>query len=762
RWLPRSNWGQQLPRWSLTETVNVSGLVQGLAGAVARLQAKHNLERFAGLRQEFDRLTTRYLVETFRKLGWTPEAGARVNAESLGQTLGILPRYQRLLSRLLTMGTEDGLLIREGDVWIVTCWPPLEPAAEFHQKLHARFPAFDAELTLAHRCAINMAAVMKGSGDPLEILFGEEAVKVTERLYEKSPVASFYNELLAEAVDALVTALPNGRPIRILELGAGTGGTTAHVAPRLPADRAEFLFSDVSNVFLARAKEKFAGFPFLQYRLLDLEKDLAGQGFADGQFDLIIAANVLHATRDIRRSLRQANRLLAPGGLFFLLESTKRHRLLDIIFGLTEGWWQFTDTELRPDHALLSPERWLQVLDQEGFEPLLVPHVAEDQSIFVGKKLGGRACDAREPVEVSNGIHQSLVAITANAERARILTASFCDPESPIILRPGDSLDAVFQRVNSRYPGRKVQIFHVGALDEETPPRAEDILNLAKEVEQYAASLTVVTRGGIRAETNVADLSPVKPFRWVDLDPVCTPETQMAVVLEALRHPDDETVAVYRGDQRYVPRLEPASGQVFNPKEIVVLPLPDSPGVVLIQPDPGHPFFCHCNRQEMISQASAGLVRQSLLSLPPAERGKVLEEFLRREFASITGLALADADLDKPLHSFGLDSLMAIQLRNRVEAELRISLSLVDFLKGLSLSQIVANANQEMAVQTSEASIASEVSGVHEGSLGSLNADHVENLSEGELDRFLQSLLNQGAEKITNHDRKGEVGVPAP
>src|SRR5262249_11021350 len=107
RWLPRSNWGQQLPRWSLTETVNVSGLVQGLAGAVARLQAKHNLERFAGLRQEFDRLTTRYLVETFRKLGWTPEAGARVNAESLGQTLGILPRYQRLLSRLLTMGTED-------------------------------------------------------------------------------------------------------------------------------------------------------------------------------------------------------------------------------------------------------------------------------------------------------------------------------------------------------------------------------------------------------------------------------------------------------------------------------------------------------------------------------------------------------------------------------------------------------------------------------------------------------------------------------
>src|SRR5206468_2760967 len=103
------------------------------------------------------------------------------------------------------------------------------------------------------------------------------------------------------------------------------------------------------------------------------------------------------------------------------------------------------------------------------------------------------------------------------------------------------------------------------------------------------------------------------------------------------------------------------------------------------------------------------------------ERGKVLEKFLRREFASITGLALTDADLDKPLHSFGLDSLMAIQLRNRVEAELKISLSLVDFLKGLSLSQIVTNANQEMAGLTGgQASEVLKTSEVSEGSLGSL------------------------------------------
>jgi hypothetical protein len=145
-----------------------------------------------------------------------------------------------------------------------------------------------------------------------------------------------------------------------------------------------------------------------------------------------------------------------------------------------------------------------------------------------------------------------------------------------------------------------------------------------------------------------------------------------------------------------------------------------------------------CGRKGKAAQESAGLVRQSLLALPPGERSKVLEEFLRREFASITGLTLGSADLDKPLHSFGLDSLMAIQLRNRVEAELKISLSLVDFLKGLSLNQIVANANQEMASPTAEIF---ETSDHSETSLGVLNSDYVEKLSEGELDRFLQSLL---------------------
>src|SRR5262249_29797484 len=154
------------------------------------------------------------------------------------------------------------------------------------------------------------------------------------------------------------------------EVGGGTGGTTAHVLPFLPPDRVEYVFTDISRLFVAQAARKFARFPFVHYHTLDLEKAPDAQGFADDQFDLILAANVLHATPDLRRSLDTARRLLAPGGTLLMLEGTGPRRLLDLIFGLTEGWWKFADLELRPLYPSLSPAACTPLPAKEGFRAL--------------------------------------------------------------------------------------------------------------------------------------------------------------------------------------------------------------------------------------------------------------------------------------------------------------------------------------------------------------------------------------------------------
>src|SRR5262249_4113287 len=139
-----------------------------------------------------------------------------------------------------------------------------------------------------------------------------------------------------------------GRKIHVLEIGAGTGGATAAAVPVLPPDQTTYLFTDLSPLFLDRAAERFADCPFLEYQILDIEKGPATQGLAGRRFDLIIASNVLHATADLRQVLRHVCQLLAPEGLLLLAEGTRPQRWIDLSFGLTEGWWKFTDHELRP------------------------------------------------------------------------------------------------------------------------------------------------------------------------------------------------------------------------------------------------------------------------------------------------------------------------------------------------------------------------------------------------------------------------------
>ena len=139
--------------------------------------------------------------------------------------------------------------------------------------------------------------------------------------------------------------MPTHIPVRILEIGAGTGGTTHHLMSVLPPERTEYFFTDVSPLFITRAQKKFANYPFIQYRTLDITQDPLTQGFHKHQFQIVIAANVLHATPRLREALHNVKQVLEPGGILLLLEATEKQRLGDLTVGLTEGWWSFADQE---------------------------------------------------------------------------------------------------------------------------------------------------------------------------------------------------------------------------------------------------------------------------------------------------------------------------------------------------------------------------------------------------------------------------------
>ncbi len=102
--------------------------------------------------------------------------------------------------------------------------------------------------------------------------------------------------------------------------------------------------------------------------MLDIERDPAEQGFAEHSFDVVVAANVIHATADLVTSLEHVRKLLAPGGMLVLLELTRPTIELDVTFGLTDGWWRFTDRDVRPDHPILGAGAWPELFLRAGFD----------------------------------------------------------------------------------------------------------------------------------------------------------------------------------------------------------------------------------------------------------------------------------------------------------------------------------------------------------------------------------------------------------
>jgi len=122
----------------------------------------------------------------------------------------------------------------------------------------------------------------------------------------------------------------------------------------------------------------------MRFEPLDIERAVESQGFAGRDFDVVVAANVLHATADLRAGLGRIRRLLVPGGLLVLIEGTRPQNWIDLTFGLTDGWWKFSDRELRKDHPLLETAGWLRLLEEGGF--LATVELA-------GPAAGGQAAD---------------------------------------------------------------------------------------------------------------------------------------------------------------------------------------------------------------------------------------------------------------------------------------------------------------------------------------------------------------------------------
>lgn len=202
---------------------------------------------------------------------------------------------------------------------------------------------------------------------------GIEAAVQDHLLDDMYEYMTLYHDGSIALKDVVVLLSHKSPSLKILEVGGGTGSATREVLPALKGNSQyrgydSYTFSDIGPAFLANAQQNFKDFKAVIYTPFDMQTDAGHQGFDSG-FDLVIASNVIHATTNIRETLKNIRLLLKPGGKLVLFEFVQPRLSWNMILGTFSDFWNGdADPDFpRTEGPFLTRATWNEVLPLTGY-----------------------------------------------------------------------------------------------------------------------------------------------------------------------------------------------------------------------------------------------------------------------------------------------------------------------------------------------------------------------------------------------------------
>lgn len=375
-----------------------------IASVCATAESRVDRDTFAALMEAVDRVAIEAMVRQMRDAGLFVHAGDGHTEEQIAQTTRVSHRHRRLLRRWLDALEAGGALRQDPKTKRYFCTlDATDPEAAW-----ARVRALDREtdygselLDFMHTCTSRLGDLLRGELDVRDILFPEGEFGAAHAVYRENQVGRTVNELTAAALRQIARLRAEsrpGQPLRIIEVGAGIAGTTTAVVDALADLSPDYLFTDVSDFFISRARTAFGRHPWMRYGILDINADLRAQGYSPNSADVVLCANVLHNSRDASTVLTRLRDLLAPGGWLVFIEPTRRHnyaQLISMEFEFTDE--DFVDERAATGQSFFTRDQWIDLLNAAGADIIdYAPHAGSaldkgGQTVFVARFKTNRA-----------------------------------------------------------------------------------------------------------------------------------------------------------------------------------------------------------------------------------------------------------------------------------------------------------------------------------------------------------------------------------
>ncbi|MCR4639220.1 non-ribosomal peptide synthetase [Ruminococcus sp.] len=367
-----------------------------MAEAGNSFEFKVTPENFSKINSMFDRIAIGIMTNALCSTGFFDNTGNKLSVREMCEKGILLEKYEKLMLQWMKVLSEKGFVSFDNGTAVSLVSLKKTDLTELFDDLQKMdgYESLSGYAGFLKTAGDNIADLLCGRENPLNIMFPGGSWDRAENMYTCNPAADYLNEMASRTVtDIAEKMLADGRKkVRILEVGAGIGGTSAAILQSLQDrlnGKIEYRYTDLSDYFTHRAAEKFSQYDFVGFGVYDLNMHPQLQGYEPESFDIIFGANSVHDSAYLVRSLGYLRTMLKNAGALVLLEGTKNQLFYKVTIGLIDGFSGYMDERVKNNEILLSVNEWEQYSRAAGFSDFIsfpekgACEEAFDQHIFV-------------------------------------------------------------------------------------------------------------------------------------------------------------------------------------------------------------------------------------------------------------------------------------------------------------------------------------------------------------------------------------------